>query len=620
MTLSLRRRILLAVMPLLSLIAGLGVAGAVLLTRLGQRSDAILRENYDSVRAMTRLAAAVERIDSSFRFALAGKEDEARAAYRSNWVRYREQLEIEENNVTIPPDEPRLVADLRGLTVTYENKGKAFFDRPAGDEARRADYHGAEGREGLSHLFREIERVASTINDLNERQMQTASRQAQETARLSVVWLLTGMAVTALLAVVAVWWLQRAILGPIQSVTQAAQAIGGGQLHLIVPIYGADELGQLAESFNAMSKTLRAYRQSDTERLLRARRMGQATIDSFPDPVIVLDLLGRVESANPAAQRLLGVMPPGDSEPPPEWQPHEPLRQAVADALQRQRPTLAETFDQALTFREGGDERQFLPQVRPIRSTEGETLGAAVVLNDVTRFRLLDRLKSDWVATVSHELKTPLTSVRLAVHVLLEEVVGPLESKQTELLVEARDSTERLLRLIEYLLALAKLEDGRERLELRRTDAASLLRAAADAAASRAEDKRIEISLHDEPALPPVEADPDRLGRALNNLLDNALTYTEAGGKIILSATATPDGRVCLGVSDTGIGIPAEHLPHVFDRFFRVPGREERPGTGLGLAIVREIVTAHQGEIACASEPGHGTAFRITLPAAKEAT
>jgi NtrC-family two-component system sensor histidine kinase KinB len=620
MTLSLRRRILFTVTPLLFSIAGLGVAGAVLLTQLGQRSDAILRENYDSVRAMTRLAGAAERIDSSFRSALAGTEEDARATYRVNWEEYRRQLEIEGDNVTILPDEQRLVAELRRLTADYEGKGERFFGRPAGDGARGADYFGGEARHGLLHSFREIERVAGEIHDLNERQMQKASRDAKATARVSVVGFLTGLAFTALLAVVAVWWLHRAILGPIQSVTRAAQAIGGGKLQLMVPVYGADELGQLAESFNAMTRTLRAYRQSDTERLLRARRMGRATIDSFPDPVIVLDLLGRVESANPAAQRLLGVTPPADSEPPPEWQPHEQLRQAVADALQRQRPTLAETFDQVLTFREGGDERQFLPQVRPIRSSEGETLGAAVVLNDVTRFRLLDRLKSDWVATVSHELKTPLTSVRLAVHVLLEEVVGPLEPKQTELLVEARDSTERLLRLIEYLLALARLEDGRERLEPRPTDPTSLLRAAADAAASRAEDRRIEIALHDEPGLPPVEVDPDRLGRALNNLLDNALTYTEAGGKVVLSATATPDGRVCLGVSDTGIGIPAEHLPHVFDRFFRVPGRDERPGTGLGLAIVREIVAAHHGEIACESEPGHGTTFRITLPAAKDAT
>ncbi|MFO0928563.1 MAG: ATP-binding protein [Gemmataceae bacterium] len=614
---SLRRRILLTLAPLLGLIAAVGAAGAVLLVRLGQRSDAILRENYESVRAMARLTEAADQIDAAFHLALAGRAAEAGAAYRDHWRRFHEQMRIEAANVTIVPDESRLVAELQRLADDYEQAGRRFFARPAGDPARQSDYFGDDG---LLHQSRAIKRVAGAIHDLNEGQMQTASRQAQATARASVLGFLIGLAVTALLAVAAVWWLYRAILGPIRAVTHAAQAIGGGQLHLMVPVYGADELGQLAEAFNDMTRTLRAYRQSDTERLLRARRMGQATIDSFPDPVIVLDLLGRVESANPAAQRLLGVRAPGDAEPPPPWQPPEPLRQAVADALQHQRPTLTETFDQALTYRLDGDEHQYLPQVRPIRSVEGETLGAAVVLNEVTRFRLLDRLKSDWVATVSHELKTPLTSVRLAVHVLLEEVVGPLESKQTELLLEARDSTERLLRLIEHLLALARLEDGRERLEVRPVDPVTLLRAAADTAAARAEDQRIEVTVQDEPGLPPVAVDPTRLGHALNNLVDNALAYTEAGGRIRLGATKADEGGVVLTVSDTGIGIPAEHLPQVFDRFFRVPGRDRTPGTGLGLAIVREIITAHRGTITCDSAPGRGTTFRITLPAAAEAT
>jgi signal transduction histidine kinase len=287
----------------------------------------------------------------------------------------------------------------------------------------------------------------------------------------------------------------------------------------------------------------------------------------------------------------------------------------VAEALRDQRAVTTETFDRAVTFRCEGDDRAYLPQVRPIRSPEGGPLGAAVVLADVTRFRLLDRLKSDWVATASHELKTPLTSVRLAVHVLLEQKVGPLGPKQVELLVEARENSERLLRMIEHLLALARLEEGRENLDLRPTDPADLLRAAGSDAAARAEDRRIEVAVEDVPGLPGVCADAARLGRALGNLIDNALAYTGPGGRVTLSAAPAGGGRVRLSVSDTGIGIPAEHLPHVFERFFRVPGRDRTPGTGLGLAIVREIVTAHGGEIACESEPGKGTSFHITLPA-----
>jgi K+-sensing histidine kinase KdpD len=153
--------------------------------------------------------------------------------------------------------------------------------------------------------------------------------------------------------------------------------------------------------------------------------------------VVVIDPEGQVELANQMARQLLGVEPARGGKPESVWRPPDPLRQPLADAFREQRPVLTERFDQAVTFHHAGEDRFFLPQVRPIRSSAADTVGAAIVLNDVTQFRLLDRLKSDLVATVSHELKTPLTSVRLAVHVLLEETVGPLEPKPTELLVDA---------------------------------------------------------------------------------------------------------------------------------------------------------------------------------------
>ncbi len=595
MTLTLRRRILLTVAPLVLLLAGMGTAGAGLILRLGRLSDAILRDNHDSVRAMDRLREGVLRVDRSF---LTGSRPE----YDAGWAEIDRQFAVEKGNVTIFPDEPLLVAELEAALANYWISPEQFakltpVERASASVGRDA----ALGR-------------AAAVRDLNEAEMYAASARANDSARHSVVGLAVGLAASLALAFLAAWWLVRTIVHPIEAVTASATAIGGGELHLVVPVGGRDEIGRLALAFNAMAEKLRAYRRANTERLGRAQQAAQATIDSFPDPVVVLDTLGRVETANPAAQTLLGVRPPADGEAPAPWPPPESLRAAVRDALESQRPTLTETFEQAVTFRLGGGERVYLPQVRPIRDPAGETLGAAVVLSDVTRYQLLDRLKSDWVATVSHELKTPLTSVRLAVHVLLEELVGPLEVKQVELLLEARENTERLLKLIEHLLALARLEEGREPLDLRPTDPATLLQAAAESSGARAEDRRITLAVIVASDLPTVSVDATRFGQALNNLVENALTYTEPGGSVTLSAEASPGG-VTLTVRDTGVGIPAADLPHVFDRFFRVAGRAQPPGTGLGLAIVHEVVTAHTGTVTCASEPGVGTTFRITLPA-----
>jgi two-component system, NtrC family, sensor histidine kinase KinB len=614
MALSLRNRILLTVVPLVVLLAALGSVGLWLLYRTGGRIDAILKENYESVKAMFRLNEALERIDSSFQFALAGREAEARKQYDSEWGNFEKQVHIEENNVTILPLEQELVDRLRSLKDDYRAAGGRFYAHPPGSPERSDDYFGRPGTTSLLSRFGEIKKVSGEILRINQENMEDASRQAKSTARITLAGFGIGLAALVLLSAGVAWQLMRSILRPIGEVTRAAQAIGSGRLEARVPVIGGDELGQLGSAFNGMSAQLREYRQSDTARLVRARKTAQATIDSFPDPVLVIDPEGRVELANPAAGELLGVGAPRDGQPSPVWQPPEALRGPLGEALHAQRASLTASFDQAVTFRLNGEDRAYLPQVRPIRDPAGDTLGAAVVLNDVTKFRLLDQYKSDLVATVSHELKTPLTSVRLAVHVLLEEKVGSLTPKQAELLVDARDNAERLLRQIEQLLALARLQQAEGGVPFRPEDPLALLRHAADVVRSRADDKHVELVVEGDAPLPAVAIEPERIQLALGNLFENAVTYTPTGGKITATASATPNGQVTLTVADTGIGIPAEYLPHVFERFFRVPGQSEGTGTGLGLAIVKEIVTAHHGEISCESAPGKGTVFRIALP------
>jgi signal transduction histidine kinase len=613
MRLSLRSRIVLTLVPLLALLALLGGAAVVLLQRLGGRIDLILRENYDSVIAMERLNEALERIDSSFQFALAGQE-KAREQYEQNWKSYREAQWLEENNITLP-GEQELVDRLTDLSRRYHRQGDAFYAHGSQGGQRQQDYFGSGG---LLDSFKGVKNVSGQILRLNQDNMEEASRDARQTARDSLVGFGIGMVVTVLAAAWLAWHTIRGILRPIQAVTQSALAIGLGNLDQVVPVQTRDELGQLAEAFNTMARQLREIRRSSYSRLLSAQRTSQATIDSFPDPVLVVDTEGHVEMANPSARRILGVIVVHEHERPAlPWQPPASIARHLAEALKHQRPYLPQEFDQVLVLPVEAEEHAFLPHVMPIGDPYGNALGAAVLLQDVTRFRLLDQVKSDLVATVSHELKTPLTGVRLVLHLLLEENVGPLTPKQTELLLDARENAERLLARVNSLLDLTRLERGRSQLDLRAESPAELLQAAADVVRPRALDKRLAIQVEAAPDLPLVAADAQRLGFALNNLLDNAVTYTDRGGKISLSATAAGD-TVTLAVADTGVGISPEYLPHIFERFFRVPGQSRGSGTGLGLALVREIITAHGGAVTCESRPGEGTIFRLTLPVWRE--
>jgi PAS domain S-box-containing protein len=618
MNLTLRQQMILTLVPLLVLLAILGWAGARLLAQLGGRIDEILKENYDSVIYMKDLNEALERIDSSFTFTLNGREDLGWPQYQANRRNYQVNLRKEQHNITLP-GEKELVEELTALSQTYKEKGDVFYRNPVlwlvvGPGGVIAQRHDAYfGKRGLLTIFHKLKKVSGAIHKLNEQNMYDVSAEARHTARAARIWFTVGLGGIGLLALILVVTTIRTVLRRIRSVTESALAIGTGNLDQVVPVVFRDELGQLASAFNTMARQLRDFRQSDRARLLRAQQTSQATIDSFPDPVVVIDQEGYVELANPAALRLLGVK--SDGKHPAHgipWHPPEGIRGPLAEVLHNQRAYLPERFEQAIVLRDGGKERSFLPRLLPIRDPYGSTLGAAVLLADVTRLRLLDEVKSNLVATVSHELKTPLTSIRLALHLLVEETIGPLLPKQLELLLDARENTERLLATINNLLDLARLEEGPRRLDLRRESPVDLLRSAAGAIRPRAEGKGVEVAILGSEDLPLVAADAKQIGHALQNLLDNALTYTSTGGQITLTAEASGD-KVTLSVADNGSGIPAEFLPHVFERFFRVPGKSPQGGTGLGLAIVREIVTAHGGTVKCESRPGEGTTIRLTL-------
>lgn len=609
---SLRYRLWLSFAPPLLLLATLGGGFIYALGLVGGRIEAILRENYRSVDAMNGLNEAAERIDSSFQFALAGRPG-AKAQYDEHWSAYRKHYDVERNNIT-EPGERELVERLAVVTDRYRALGDRFFEPTRAAVERAAEYYGAGQVPGpLQTTFADLKQVTGQIRRLNQDSMEAASRDARETAATARLWatlgLLAALAATGVLA----WQTGRTILRPVDDLTRSARAVGDGRFDQMVTADTADEIGELVAAFNRMTAQLRDLKQSHAARLLRAQQASQAAIDSFPDPVLVVDRDGRVEMANPAARRVLGVVPDGD-QPGSIWEPPDRLRGPLDAALKAQQAFLTQSFDQAVTYRSGTEERTYIPQVLPVRDPYGGTLGAAVVLNDVTRFRLLDEFKSDLVATASHELKTPLASLRLAVHLLLEETVGPLTGKQIELLVDARDNTERLVRIIDHLLALARLEHGRDQLAIGPEAPGQLLRAAADRVQPVLTGRSVVFDIDPEQPLPSVAADPQRLGQVLDNLLVNAATYTEPGGQITLAARAAEHGRVELEVRDTGVGIPPQYLAHVFDKFFRIPGQTRGQGTGLGLAIVREIVTAHGGEVVCESEPGKGTTFRLSLP------
>jgi signal transduction histidine kinase len=273
----------------------------------------------------------------------------------------------------------------------------------------------------------------------------------------------------------------------------------------------------------------------------------------------------------------------------------------------------------ALCLRLDDKETFILPRVIGMNDEHGRVFGAAVVLQDVTRFRLLDDVKTNLVSTVSHELKTPLTSVRMGLHLLLEEKIGALNPKQTELLLAAREDSERLLRMINDLLDLARIESGSRRMNLERHSPNELVQKAAKELVDLAEARDVQLRFEVEPDLPKVTVEPQQIFHVFSNFVSNAAKYSRAGDEIVIAARRDRDGGIRFSVTDHGPGIPLQYQPRMFEKFFRVPGTDSR-GAGLGLAIAREIVTAHDGRVGVNSQPGKGSEFYFVLPAAEAIT
>jgi two-component system, NtrC family, sensor histidine kinase KinB len=359
------------------------------------------------------------------------------------------------------------------------------------------------------------------------------------------------------------------------------------------------------QSALAKSRQRQALKMAE-QRILRLNETMTSILASFPDVVFVIGSDRKIEFSNSAAKQLTrdlhleGRFPPGI--------------QAVIDRVLRTGSNhLPSTLKDVHRFRIKNEERFFLPRVVAIHGGEHSILGAAMVLQDVTEFRLLDDVKTNLISTVSHELKTPITSVRMAMLVMLEETVGPLTPRQREMLSIAHNESERLLKTLNSLLDLTRFEEGLPDLDITKVDPQSLLEAAVQQTAVAAQDRNLKISVSVADGLPPLEIDEEKISHVLTNLLTNAIKHSPEGAEIILSARLTTDRDVCLGVKDYGPGIAEEYQSRIFDKFFRIPGRP-KTGTGLGLAIAKEFVKAHHGNIGVNSQAGQGSEFFVNLP------
>ncbi len=427
--------------------------------------------------------------------------------------------------------------------------------------------------------------------------------QSEELRRALVVAFLISVALVSALSI----WLAGTLTRPIQRLADAARRVDQGDLQARVREVPSGELAEVAELFNrAVARLAELVTSSQREGRYYATILQQMT-----DGVVVVDGKGRVEFVNAAFARMFGV----EGEAARGRYLDQVVRvYELGDLLRRAAEQGAAQQDELELLHP--ESRTLVAVATPLPGPEEEVVGAVGLVHDVTELRHTDQVRQDFVANASHELRTPAAAIKALAEALQ---AGALHEEQRagDFVGQIVEAADRLTELLDDMLTLTRVERGQELLNRQWLSASEALAEAARRAEPAAHARG--VALHAQVAdSDQVYADPDALQTVLMNLLGNAIKYTPAEGEVALSGKAAPGGYE-VSVTDTGIGIPEEHIPRIFERFYRVDKARDRAagGTGLGLAIIRHIAEAHGGKVSVRSSPGEGSTFTVFFPDAQ---
>jgi two-component system phosphate regulon sensor histidine kinase PhoR len=415
-------------------------------------------------------------------------------------------------------------------------------------------------------------------------------------ATVNIMW---ATAMAAFFVILITFVIARMITSPIRELTRAAQEISSGNIDQKIQIQTNDEIGRLVLAFNRMSLRLKEMIKTiDDEKNKLA-----AVLSSLADGVIMTDYDGRIVFANIAAERLFDF--------------------AVAKAHGKSLIEVIHDFkvagilkDCLRTSRDQSAQLDYLGnrflRVVAVPLVSRKLNGAILLFQDLTEIRTLQTMRKEFIGNISHELRTPLASIKAIAETLQDGAIGD-KKLAAGFLTKVDNEVERMSQIVTELTELSRIETGEAKLKLETVNLNLLIEDVVAHLFPQAERKNLALVAELSPVLAAVQADKDRIRQVIVNIVHNAIKFTQPGGKVVISTRLDADSAIT-EISDTGIGITKEDLPHIFERFFKVDRSRSSSGTGLGLAIAKHTVQAHGGEIRVQSEVGHGSTFSFNIP------
>ncbi len=604
---TLKGKVSLLYLSLVILIAVVGITASVNLFRLSRAIDGLMISNYKSINAANMMMEAIERQDSAALLYINVDTRKGKELFTNNSEVFFKWYNVDSNNITEKGEKDIVNA----IQASYTRYMTLFLDL----EEIRSKQGISKANEffttQMSTEFTNTKNKLRLLSVLNEKSMFKSKAEATKNAEDSM-YLVLGISIVAFIGgfVVSRYFTDR-FLKPITLLTQTMKMVKAGDLNQEANINTKDEIGELSLEFNNMTKRLQQYEQSTLGNLLAEKNKSVAIVKSTSDPLVVLDTDYRIILLNDAFESIFGVSEKALTNK------HflEGIRNGeIFDFISNAFKSGDETQQKIFSVRANQEDYYFNIIVTTVKDNNANLSGMIAVFQNVTQLKELEKIRTDFIATISHEFKTPLTSIMMGTDVLIDEGMGQLNDDQKQFIHAIREDGDRLTKLVNDLLELTRIESGRAIFKFKEYAIDDIIECAVKPFYQLSEQQDKSLYFKCEEDMPPVIVDFEKITWVLNNLISNALKYTNAGDEISVTAAVNKENMMCVTVKDTGLGIPKEYIDKIFEKFVQVKDADfEVRGTGLGLAVVREIIEAHEGRIWCESRLDLGSSFSFTL-------
>ena len=463
----------------------------------------------------------------------------------------------------------------------------------------------------------EIRRTVFAIMNMNMNAIQTKSELAKTSATSATFWIAITATLCFMIAFILLVNFPSYIANPIKELTESIKSIADQKYSERVNFEHHDEFGDLADSFNTMAQKLEVYNNSNLASIMMEKTRIETLINNMHDPVIGLDDKMKIIFVNEEATKIIGLQRTElvDKFAKDIAIHNDLVRLLIRDLISSENNNLknAEKFVKAYADgKESYFEKEILNiTIIPTGEKSAVFIGNVIVLRNVTQYKELDFAKTNFIATVSHEFKTPIASIKMSLQLLQNNQIGQLNPEQQNLVESIKEDAGRLLKITSELLNMTQVESGNIQLSVMAADPKEILLHAIDTVKTQADNKHINLKVNIPENLPRVRADSEKTAWVLTNLIANAIRYSYDDSTIYLSIFEE-NGKIKFSVKDTGQGIAPQYKDKIFDRYYRVPGTKKE-GTGLGLAISKEFIEVQGGHITVDTDFGAGSTFTVTL-------